>query len=232
MQCSVSNTHRNRTFVSNFLKGDDMRKVLAVLAATGSLAVGMSAMATSAQADWYGYDWNNWRVGGDYYQPVGYDYGYGYLNNYAPVAAVSTIGMVAPVQTVQTVTVRTIRPSRFSARRQVVTRTTVSQLATAPRALYDYAGPAPAASVAVPTYNNVAYYGGSYSRPLYDYAGPAPAIASPVMASPVVQNVGFYGPAQAVAMPVAAPYYRYTYLWDRTLVIDPATGFVVQTIWR
>lgn len=204
-----------------------MRKVLAVLAATGGLAVGMAAMATSAQADWYGYDWNDWHVGAGYYQPVDYGYGYGYLNNYAAPVGFSTVSVVAPVQTVQTVTVRTVRPSRFSARRQVVTRTTVSQVA-APRPLYDYAGAAPAASVAVPTYNNVAYYGGGYSRPLYDYAGPAPAIASPVMAAPVVQNVGF----QAVAMPVAAPYYRYSYLWDRTLVIDPATGFVVQTIWR
>jgi len=211
-----------------------MRKVLAVLAATGSLAIGMAATATTAQADWYGYDWNDWHFGGDYYAPTAY--GYGYLYNYAPpVAAVSTVGMVAPVQTVQTVTVRTIRPSRFAARRRVVTRTTVSQIA--PRTLYDYAGPAPAASVAVPAYSNVAYYGGGYSRPLYDYAGPAPAVAAPV-----VQSVGYgrplydyAGPApvvQTVAMPVAAPYYRYTYLWDRTLVIDPATGFVVQTIWR
>jgi hypothetical protein len=210
-----------------------MRKVLAGLAAAGSLAIGMAATATTAQADWYGYDWNDgWH--GDYYQPVDYGYGYGYLNNYAAPVGYSTIGMVAaPVQTVQTVTVRTIRPSRFSARRQVVTRTTVSQIA--PRTLYDYAGPAPAANVAVPAYNNVAYYGGGYARPLYDYAGPAPAVASPV-----VQSVGYGRPlydvatpvVQTVAMPVAAPYYRYTYLWDRTLVIDPATGFVVQTIWR
>jgi len=99
-----------------------MRKVLAVLAATGSLAIGMAATATTAQADWYGYDWNDWHFGGDYYAPTAY--GYGYLYNYAPpVAAVSTVGMVAPVQTVQTVTVRTIRPSRFAARRRVVTRT-------------------------------------------------------------------------------------------------------------
>jgi hypothetical protein len=200
-------------------------------------------MATSAQADWYGYDWDGWH--GGYYQPVDYGYGYGYLNNYAAPVGYSTVGMVAPMQTVQTVTVRTIRPSRFSARRQVVTRTTVSQIA--PRTLYDYAGPAPAASVGIPTYNNVAYYGGGYgySRPLYDYAGPAAAVAAPV-----VENVGYYGPARArplydmatpvvaqtvavpVAAPVVAPYYRYSYLWDRTLVIDPATGFVVQTIWR
>jgi hypothetical protein len=218
-----------------------MRKVLAVLAATGSLAIGMSAMATSARADWYGNDWyDGWH--GDYYQPVDYGYGYGYLNNYAAPVGYSTISMVAPVQTVQTVTVRTIRPSRFSARRQVVTRTTVSQIApqVAPRTLYDYAGPAPAASVAVPTYNGVAYYGGGYSRPLYDYAGPAPAVAAPV-----VQSVGYGRPlydmatpvvaqtvAVPVAAPVAAPFYRYAYLWDRTLVIDPQTGFVVQTIWR
>jgi len=223
-----------------------MRKVLAVLAATGSLAIGMAATATTAQADWYGNDWyDGWH--GDYYQPVDYGYGYGYLNNYAAPVGYSTVSMAAPVQTVQTVTVRTIRPSRFSARRQVVTRTTVSQIA--PRTLYDYAGPAPAASVAVPTYNNVAYYGAGYgagyARPLYDYAGPAPAIASPVVQDVGYQGVGFYGPARArplydmaapvvqtVAMPVAAPYYRYAYLWDRTLVIDPQTGFVVQTIWR
>ena len=105
-----------------------MRKVLAVLAATGGLAVGMAAMATSAQADWYGYDWDGWH--GGYYQPVDYGYGYGYLNNYAAPVGFSTVSMVAPVpmQTVQTVTVRTVRPSRFSARR-VVTRTTVSQIA-------------------------------------------------------------------------------------------------------
>jgi hypothetical protein len=205
-----------------------MRKVLAVLAATGSLAIGMAATATTAQADWYG---NNWYDGwhGDYYQPVDYGYGYGYLNNYAAPIGYSTISMAAPVQTVQTVTVRTIRPSRFSARRQVVTRTTVSQIA-APRTLYDYAGPVPAASVAVPTYNNVAYYGAGYgagyARPLYDYAGPAP------VASPVVQSVGYGRPLYDMATPVVAPYYRYTYLWDRTLVIDPQTGFVVQTIWR
>jgi hypothetical protein len=201
-----------------------MRKLLAVLAATGSLAVGMSAMATSAQADWYGNDWyDGWH--GDYYQPVDYGYGYGYLNNYAAPVGYSTVGMVsAPVQTVQTVTVRTIRPSRFSARRQVVTRTTVSQIA--PRTLYDYAGSAPA--VAAPVVQSV-----GYGRPLYDYAGPATAVAAPV-----VQSVGYgygrplYDMATPVAMPVAAPYYRYSYLWDRTLVIDPATGFVVQTIWR
>lgn len=216
-----------------------MRKLLAVLAATGSLAVGMSAMATSAQADWYGNDWyDGWH--GDYYQPVDYGYGYGYLNNYAAPVGFSTVSMVAPVQTVQTIqTVRTIRPSRFSARRQVVTRTTVSQVA-APRPIYDYAGAAPAPAVAVPTYNNVAYYGGGYSRPLYDYAGPAAAVAAPV-----VQSVGYGRPlydmatpvgvqtvAMPVAAPVAAPFYRYSYLWDRTLVIDPQTGFVVQTIWR
>jgi hypothetical protein len=202
-----------------------MRKVLAVLAATGGLAVGMAAMATSAHADWYGYDWNDWHVGGDYYQPVDYGYGYGYLNNYAAPVGFTTVSMAAPMQTVQTIqTVRTIRPSRFSARRQVVTRTTVSQI-SAPRPIYDYAGPA--AAVAAPVVQSV-----GYGRPLYDYAGPAAAVAAPVM-----QSVGYgYGrPLYDVAMPVAAPvapYYRYSYLWDRTLVIDPATGFVVQTIWR
>jgi hypothetical protein len=209
-----------------------MRKLLAVLAATGSLAVGMSAMATSAQADWFGNDWyDGWH--GDYYQPVDYGYGYGYLNNYAAPVGFSTVSMAAPMQTVQTIqTVRTIRPSRFSARRQVVTRTTVSQIA-APRPIYDYAGAVPAPAVAAPVVQSVGYYGagygGGYSRPLYDYAGPA-------VAAPVVQSVGYgrplYDMATPVAMPVAAPFYRYTYLWDRTLVIDPQTGFVVQTIWR
>ena len=77
-----------------------MRKALAVLAAAGGLAVGIAATANTASAQDY---WNGgWHVGGDFYQPTDYGYGYGYLDNYASPVGYSTIGMVAaPMQTVQ-----------------------------------------------------------------------------------------------------------------------------------
>ena len=152
-----------------------MSKILVALAAAASLAVGLAATATTAnaQADY----WNGgWHVGGDYYQPT--DYGYGYLSDYGqPAGGYSAIATVAPVRTVETIeTVRTIRPAR-TARRQIVTRqTTISQVAY-PRTLYDYAGPATA--IAAPAYNTAGYYNANATRPLYDYAGPATAIAAP-----------------------------------------------------
>lgn len=216
-----------------------MRNVLAILTAAGSLAVGMAATATtaSAQADY----WNGgWHVGGDYYQPT--DYGYGYLNNYGtPVVDYTTFVAAAPMRTVQTVeTVRTIRPTRYAPRRQIVTRrTTISQLSYQ-QPLYDYAGTAPAVSRPLYDYAGTAP---AVSRPLYDYAGTAPAVAAPLysvgyrrplydVATPVAQT--YIAPvAQTYAAPVsAAPYYRYVYQWDRVLVIDPQTGLLVQTLAR
>lgn len=229
-----------------------MKKSLAVLAAAGGLAVGIAATANTASAQDY---WNGgWHVGGDYYQPTDYGYGYGYLDNYAAPVGYSTIGMVAaPMQTVQTVTtVRTFRRTASAPRQIVTRRTTVSQLVAAPRTLYDYAGPA--AAVAAPTYNTAAYYGSGYARPLYDYAygagygrplydyAPAPAVAAPVLENvgynrPLYNTVGYNRPlydtvAPVVAAPISPAYYRYTYLWDRILVIDPQTGFLVRTLPR
>jgi hypothetical protein len=219
--------------------------------------------------------WNGgWHVGGDYYQPT--DYGYGYLSNYgSPGGDYSAIETVAPAPMVRTIrTVRTIHPAAHpTGRRQTVTQeTTVSEVAesTTAQPLYDYAGAAPA--VAAPGYGNAAYYGAGYARPLYDYAGSAPVVAAPVygnagyygagyarplydyagsapaVAAPVYGDAGYYNygatrplansvtpvVTQTVVEPVvnAAPLYRYVYLWNRTLVIDPRTGLIVQTIPR
>ena len=218
-----------------------MSKILAALAAAASLAAGLAATATTAnaQAD----SWNGgWHVGGDYYQPT--DYGYGYLSDYGPpVGGYSAIATVAPVRTVETIeTVRTIRPAR-TARRQIVTRqTTISQV-TYPRTLYDYAGPATA--IAAPAYNTAAYYNANATRPLYDYAGPATAIAAPVYSDAAYYNYGarYARPLYDTATPVVAqtvvatpvspaPFYRYVYQWNRILVVDPQTNLIVRTLPR
>ncbi len=248
-----------------------MSKVWAVLAAAGSLAVGLAAMTTTANAQDY---WNGgWHVGGDYYQPT--DYGYGYLSDYGPpVGGYSAIATVAPMRTVETIeTVRTIRPAR-AAHRQIVTRRTIISQAAYPRTLYDYAGPATA--IAAPAYNTTAYYNANATRPLYDYAGPATAIAAPAYNTAAYYNYGagyarpLYdtaGPATAIAAPAyntaayynygaryarplydtvtpivaqtvvatpvsSAPFYRYVYQWNRILVVDPQTNFIVRTLPR
>ena len=219
-----------------------MSKILVALAAAASLAVGLAATATTAnaQADY----WNGgWHVGGDYYQPT--DYGYGYLSDYGqPAGGYSAIATVAPVRTVETIeTVRTIRPARI-ARRQIVTRqTTISQVAY-PRTLYDYAGPATA--IAAPAYNTAAYYNANATRAALRLCGSgngdcrsglqyrgrlqlwcglrSPALRYTVM--PVVAQT-------VVATPVSpAPFYRYVYRWNRILVVDPQTNLIVRTLPR
>ncbi|MGA7433463.1 MAG: hypothetical protein WBW35_23770 [Xanthobacteraceae bacterium] len=213
-----------------------MSKILVALAAAASLAVGLAATATTAnaQADY----WNGgWHVGGDYYQPT--DYGYGYLSDYGqPAGGYSAIATVAPVRTVETIeTVRTIRPARI-ARRQIVTRqTTISQVAY-PRTLYDYTGPATA--IAAPTYNTAGYYNANAARPLYDYAGPATAIAAPTYNTAAGYNYGagyarplydYAGPATAVAAPVynTPAYYNYGAGYARPLY-DTVMPVVAQTV--
>jgi hypothetical protein len=157
-----------------------------------------------------------------------------------PVVAMPAPATVVmqPVQTVRTVTtVRTIQPRArhravVTTRRTYVTTSSVVPAATTvapaptvamtPGRLYDYvadydsdyAAPAPAPVATTPY----------YSRPLYDTVVTTPAPVAPA----------------AVAVPAAVPitvgtsvaYYRYQYLPDRILVIDPNTGIVVQTILR
>jgi hypothetical protein len=209
-----------------------MKKSLAALAAAGSVAVAMAATMTTASAQDY---WNGgWHVGGDYYQASYYQpTTYGSLYDYvAPAAAYGSVSMVTPMRTVQTIeTVRTIRPAPWRSARRVVTRqTTISQVAYPSRTLYDYAAPAPAVS----GYNTAAYYNGSsYARPIYDYAAPSGgAVWENVGARPLYDTVMPVAATNFAAPMSGAPYYRYTYLWDRILVIDPATGLLVRSIPR
>jgi hypothetical protein len=50
-----------------------MRKILTALVVTGSIVAGMAALASPANAQAF----SNWHVGGDYYAPSYYSYGYG-----------------------------------------------------------------------------------------------------------------------------------------------------------
>jgi hypothetical protein len=146
-------------------------------------------------------------------------------------------------QTVTTeTTTRSVRTlPAHSARRQVVTTRTVTQrivpapttvidrraaAMTYPRPIYDEVVPAPAVTAPQPVYSEALpptmvatpiYSPPAYSPPLYDeVVATRPAT--------VIDNGSFVA---------GQPYmYRYVYQPNSILVIDPATGDVVQTIPR
>jgi hypothetical protein len=137
-------------------------------------------------------------------------------------------------------TVRTLPPR--PARRQVVTTHTITQrivpapttvidrsvaARTYPRPIYDEVVPAPAVPAPQPLYSEVP------SAPL----PPAPAVvAAPTYSPPLYDEVVETPPATVIdngSIVTAQPYmYRYVYQPNSILVIDPATGDVVQTIPR
>jgi hypothetical protein len=170
----------------------------------------------------------------------------------ASVANAQTIITSQPEAT-QIITTRTTRTVRtvpwHPAHRQVVTTHTVTErvvpvpttvidrtVAAYPRPLYDEVAPAPlpppAATVAQPLYDTVA-------QPLYDEVAPPPPTVvgpAPTYSTPLYDQVVAPRPTTVIDTgPLVAtqPYvYRYVYEPDRILVIDPATGNLVQTIPR
>jgi hypothetical protein len=161
----------------------------------------------------------------------------------APVASAETVitSQPAATQTITTETTRTVRTLRpRAARRQVVTTRTVTQrvvpapttvidrtVATYPRPLYDEVIPAPAPAVTT-------------AQPIYDEVTPAPpptVIATPpAYSTPLYDDVVAPRPTTVIdngSVVATQPYvYRYVYQPDRILVIDPATGNLVQSIPR
>jgi hypothetical protein len=165
------------------------------------------------------------------------------------VASAQTYVTSQPATTITTVT-RTVRtvPVRTWHRqvwhRQVITTRTVTQrvvpattvinrsVAANPQPLYDQVTPAPAVVATSPDYSwRDSWRYRDYRRPLYDYAPAAYDYSRPlydtVAATPsaaVIDNGSVLS---------TQPYlYRYVYLSDRILVIDPATGDAIQTIPR
>jgi hypothetical protein len=146
----------------------------------------------------------------------------------------------AQTVTTETTTTRTVRTlPAHAARRQVVTTRTVTQrivpapttvidrraaAMTYPRPIYDEVVPAPAVTAPQPVYSEVP---------------PAPmptVVATPTYSPPLYDQVVATRPTTVIdngSFVAAQPYmYRYVYQPNSILVIDPATGDVVQTIPR
>jgi|SRR5271169_1910317 len=142
----------------------------------------------------------------------------------AGASAASAQTMITPQPvTTQTVTTETRTVRRLPAhaeRRQVITTRTVTRrvvpapttvidrsVATYPQPLYDEVTPAPAVVATSP----------DYARPLYDEVVTTPR-------APIIDNGSIVG---------AQPYiYHYVYEPGRILVIDPTTGYAIQSIPR
>jgi len=118
----------------------------------------------------------------------------------------------APVETTRqvTTTYRTSDHGRVVRRTVVTTRT--SPVAVPPTVT----GPVVAAPVTV--------------APAPAYAASPYAVQSYTTVVPVIDQVG--PPAEVVAPVAPARAYRYVYLDDRTLVVDPVTNVVLATYWR
>lgn len=163
------------------------------------------------------------------------------------VASAQTYVTSQPATTITTVT-RTVRtvPVR-TWHRQVITTRTVTQrvvpattvinrsVAANPQPLYDQVTPAPAVVATSPDYSwRDSWRYRDYGRPLYDYAPAAPAAYD--YSRPLYDTVAATPSAAAIdngSVLSTQPYlYRYVYLSDRILVIDPATGDAIQTIPR
>jgi ABC-type Fe3+-hydroxamate transport system substrate-binding protein len=162
----------------------------------------------------------------------------------ACAANAQTVITSQPAQAVTTETttrtVRTLPP--HAARGQVVTTQTVTQrivpapttvidrrvaARTYPRPIYDEVVPAPAVTAPQPVYSDVP------PAPL----PPAPAVvAAPTYSPPLYDEVIETRPTTVIdngSIIGAQPYmYRYVYQPNGILVVDPATGDVVQTIPR
>jgi hypothetical protein len=138
-------------------------------------------------------------------------------------------------------TVRTLPP--HAARRQVVTTRTVTQhvvpapttvidrrtaATTYPRPIYDEVVSAPAVTAPRPVYSEAP------PVPLAPTVVATPTYTPPTYSPPLYDEVVATPPAVDNGTIVAAqPYmYRYVYQPNSILVIDPATGDVVQTIPR
>jgi hypothetical protein len=145
------------------------------------------------------------------YSPAVYGYGAAPLYGAVPAYSPAVVGaQIQPVRTVEVVRTVYLSP-RSAARRQ----TAIRQTAMPRTAGVIHARPqqnGTASNVAAPVRQNTAYNSGAgHAQPLYDTA------AAPI--------------AQPVAAPAdARPAYRYVYQRDRTLVIDPSTNAVVQTL--
>jgi hypothetical protein len=107
----------------------------------------------------------------------------------------------------------------------LVPRTVAEQIVTAPV-------PSVAPAYVTPRY---AVQGFTTVAPAVEQVGPPAEVVAP--APPVVTERVFtepsYAPAPAIVAPVVPPRaYRYVYLDDRTLVVDPVTNALLATYWR
>jgi len=149
------------------------------------------------------------------------------------VPSATVVAQTTPVETTRqvTTTYRTRDRGRVVRRTVVTTRTSP---VVVPRTVTEQFITAPVQNVA-PVYATPPYAVQGYTvAPAIDQVGPPAEIVAPapVVTGRVVAEPG-YAPAPAVVAPVAPPRaYRYVYLDDRTLVVDPVTNALLATYWR
>lgn len=147
------------------------------------------------------------------------------------VPSATMIAQTTPVETTRqvTTTYRTRDRGRVVRRTVVTTRTSP---VVAPRT--EQVVTAPVQTVA-PAYAVPPYAIQGYTvAPAVEQVGPPAEVVTPapVVTQRVVTEPG-YAPAAAVVAPVLPPRaYRYVYLDDRTLVVDPVTNALLATYWR
>ena len=149
----------------------------------------------------------------------------------APSATV--VAQTTPVETTRQVTTTYRMRDRGRVVRRTVVTTRTSPVVV-PRTVTEQFITAPVQNVA-PVYATPPYAVQGYTvAPAIDQVGPPAEIVAPapVVTGRVVAEPG-YAPAPAVVAPVAPPRaYRYVYLDDRTLVVDPVTNALLATYWR
>ena len=149
------------------------------------------------------------------------------------VPSATVVAQTTPVETTRqvTTTYRTRDRGRVVRRTVVTTRTSP---VVVPRTVTEQVVMAPVQNVA-PVYATSPYAVQGYTvAPAIDQVGPPAEVVAPapVVTGRVVAEPG-YAPAPAVVAPVAPPRaYRYVYLDDRTLVVDPVTNALLATYWR
>ena len=149
------------------------------------------------------------------------------------VPSATVVAQTTPVETTRqvTTTYRTRDRGRVVRRTVVTTRTSP---VVVPRTVTEQFITAPVQNVA-PVYATPPYAVQGYTvAPAIDQVGPPAEVVAPapVVTGRVVAEPG-YAPAPAVVAPVAPPRaYRYVYLDDRTLVVDPVTNALLATYWR
>jgi len=149
------------------------------------------------------------------------------------VPSATVVAQTTPVETTRQVTTTYRMRDRGRVVRRTVVTTRTSPVVV-PRTVTEQVVMAPVQNVA-PVYATSPYAVQGYTvAPAIDQVGPPAEVVAPapVVTGRVVAEPG-YASAPAVVAPVAPPRaYRYVYLDDRTLVVDPVTNALLATYWR